>query len=137
MAVRGSVHELRNALNGLVVNLEVVRSRLARAGSDDGLLSFAEQATDQAEESVALNEGVGGLLSLIMASVDASGRLRCARSAPPASGIRFDVDISTAERVLPGLRRLGQSAGFSVEIDEAAVILTFPQTSSEEFKEPE
>ena len=28
--VGGSAHETRNALNGLVVNLEVVRSRLAR-----------------------------------------------------------------------------------------------------------
>lgn len=135
--IRGSVHETRNALNGVVVNIEVVRSRLARAatagGSEQEILSFAEQAAAQAEVAAKLNEGVGALLSLIAASVDADGRLRCA-SEDDSSGIRFDVDGATAERLLPLLEALGTSAGFTAEGGGGAVILRFPKTSGTEFQ---
>ena len=131
--VRGSVHETRNALNGLVVNLEVVRSRLARAApavsEKDEVLSFAEQAASQAEAAAKLSEGVGALLSLIAASLDASGRLHC-ESGVDASTIRFEVDYATAERLLPKLAVLGARGGFGAESDGGAVILSFPKTSS-------
>ena len=93
--IRGSAHETRNALNGLVVNLEVVRSRLARAadGSPE-ILPFAEQAMGQAEESVKLNEAVGSLLLLISGAVDSNGLLHCAQA--PAS--RRDCASKLTER---------------------------------------
>lgn len=131
--VRGSVHETRNALNGLVVNLEVVRSRLARAApavsEKDEVLSFAEQAASQAEAASKLSEGVGALLSLLAASVDETGRVRCAKGMG-GSTIEFDVDEATAERLLPRLEALGAQAGFTAENDGGAVILSFPKTSS-------
>src|SRR5450756_1192276 len=76
--IRGSTHESRNALNGLVVNLEVVRSRLARAadGAPD-VLPFAEQAMGQTEELVKLNEAIGSLLALISGAIGPDGRLSC------------------------------------------------------------
>jgi len=131
--VRGSVHETRNALNGLVVNLEVVRSRLARAAEatseKDEVLSFAEQAASQAEAAATLSEGVGALLSLISSSVDEAGRLHCSGGIE-ASTITFEVDKATAERLLPRLAALGARAGFAAENDGRAVILSFPKTSS-------
>jgi hypothetical protein len=131
--VRGSVHETRNALNGLVVNLEVVRSRLARttpaASEKDEVLSFAEQAASQAEEAAKLSEGIGALLALIVASVDEKGRLRCTSGAD-ASIIRLEVDEATAERLVPRLKALGSGAGFVAENKQGAVILSFPKTSS-------
>jgi hypothetical protein len=131
--VRGSVHETRNALNGLVVNLEVVRSRLARAApavsEKDEVLSFAEQAASQAEAAAKLSEGVGALLALIAASADEKGRLHCT-SGVDASTIRFEVDKATAERLVPRLDALGARAGFGAENDGRAVILRFPNTSS-------
>ena len=121
-------------MNGLVVNLEVVRSRLARTASagtseKDEVLSFAEQAASQADAAAKLSEGVGALLSLLAASVDQSGRLRCS-GAKGAPTLRFDVDRATAERLLPRLVALGDRAGFTVGNDGGAVILTFPKTSS-------
>jgi len=120
-------------LNGLVVNLEVVRSRLARAApavsEKDEVLSFAEQAASQAEAAAKLSEGVGALLALIAASVDETGRLHCT-SGVDASTIRLEVDKATAERLLPRLAALGARAGFSAENDGGAVILSFPKTSS-------
>lgn len=136
--IRGSAHETRNALNGVVVNLEVVRSRLARtAGGSEDVLPFAEQAIGQAEELVKLNEAVGSLLLLISGAVDSNGDLRCASTAGEPSGLRFEVDRGTANRVLPGLRTLGQALGFGAETHGGAVILTFPQDSSTEIKEHE
>ncbi len=133
--VRHSVHESRNALNGLVVNLEVVRSRLSRAGDEAEVLAFAEQAALQGEESVRLTEAVGALLALIVGSVDGGGRLRCSASSTAPTAIRFDLEPGVAERVLPGLRTLGKSVGFTAETFGAeTVILSFPDSSSAESK---
>ncbi len=133
--IRGSVHETRNALNGVVVNIEVVRSRLARAAAGGGtgqdILSFAEQAASQAEVAAQLNEGVGALLSLIVASVDSDDRMRCAPD-DDSSGIRFDVESAAAERLLPMLEALGTSAGFTAERGVGAIILRFPKISDTE-----
>jgi hypothetical protein len=131
--IRGSTHESRNALNGLVVNLEVVRSRLARAadGTPD-VLPFAEQAMGQAEGLVKLNEAIGSLLTLIAGAIGPDGRLNCVQSAGEPSRLRFEVDQSTAERTVRGLQTLGGALGFSAETDGGAVILTFPRDSSTE-----
>ena len=133
--IRGSVHETRNALNGVVVNIEVVRSRLARAaaggGSQQEILSFAEQAASQAEVAAKLNEGVGALLSLMAASVDANGHAQWT-SEDDSSAIRFDVENAMAERLLPWLEALGAAAGFTAEKRVGAVILRFPKTSGTE-----
>jgi hypothetical protein len=119
-------------LNGVVVNIEVVRSRLARAagagGSEQDILSFAEQAASQAEVAAKLNEGVGALLSLMAASVDSNDRVRCV-SEDDSSAIRFDVESAMAERLLPWLEALGAAAGFTAEQRAGAVILRFPKTS--------
>ena len=56
-----AAHELNNALNGVVVNLEVVRAR-ARPAADAGRVApFAEAAVEQAEGALALT---GALLAL-------------------------------------------------------------------------
>ena len=134
--VRGSAHETRNALNGLVVNLEVVRSRLARNGGEESLLAFAEQASAQAEESVRLSEAAASLLQMVAGSIGENGELRCARTMGSEPALHFELDASTAERVLPGLRTLGKALGFDARTRDGAVILSFPQTSGE-FKQTE
>ena len=134
---RRSVHESRNALNGLVVNLEVVRSRLARSGDYEDLLAFAEHAVAQGETSVQITEGIGALLSLILGSVDGSRVLRCSTSASPAT-LRFELEAGVAERVVPALALLGKTVGFTVETSGAeAVILSFPEQSSTEHTQHE
>lgn len=56
LAVRAG-HELRNALNGIAVNLEVVRSRSERAGSTgEQVVSFARAAASQLEGAIAIVE---------------------------------------------------------------------------------
>lgn len=70
---RTSRHDLRNALNGLVVNLEVVRSR--KDSLDPSVQLFLQQAVDQAEESVRRAESTIRLLTSIVDSVDDDGAL--------------------------------------------------------------
>jgi signal transduction histidine kinase len=55
-------HELRNALNGVAVNLEVVRSRSAREGvAASALGSFAGSASDQLEHVIAITDALMSL----------------------------------------------------------------------------
>lgn len=55
-------HELRNPLNGLAVNLEVVRSRSARPGVEGAaLVPYAEAASSELERTLPL---IDALLSL-------------------------------------------------------------------------
>jgi hypothetical protein len=123
-------------LNGLVVNLEVVRSRLARSGDKD-LLAFAENAAAQGEASVQITEGLGALLSLILGSVDGSGVLRCSTSVSPAT-LRFELEPGAAERMVPALTLLGKAAGFTAETSGShTVILSFPERGSTEQKSHE
>ncbi len=138
--IRASVHATRNTLNGVLVNLEVVRSRLARRvdsgavaetmeGSAEEVLSFAKQAVLEAEAAASLHEGIGALLLLIAASVDSNGSVRCFATGGVSPALTFDVDDANAERLLPRLQPLGQWAGFAAERHDGAVILRFPLTS--------
>ena len=86
---RASRHDLRNALNGLVVNLEVVRSRADQF--DASLQQFVQQAVDQAEESVRRAESTISLLSSIVDSIDDSGSLRAQLAEP--RGVRLGPTI--------------------------------------------
>lgn len=133
---RKSVHETRNALNGLVVNLEVVRTRLSRTTTGSPMtaqdvLSFAEQAMEQAELAVRLNDGVGAMLYLIAAAVSADGKMRVG-IVGNARTISFDIDSVTSERLFPRLKVLGAQAGFTAERSNSTVIFTIPEKSSME-----
>ena len=86
---RASRHDLRNALNGLVVNLEVVRSR--RAEFDASLQLFVQQAVDQAEESVRRAERTISLLNSIVDSIDEDGCLRAELAGP--GGVRLGPEV--------------------------------------------
>lgn len=58
----GVAHELRNALNGVAVNLEVVRSRSARDGVPASALgSFAGAASDQLEQVIRMTDALMAL----------------------------------------------------------------------------
>ena len=58
----GAAHELKNALNGVSVNLSVVESRLRRQGAPEAITRFAEAAASQLE---LLTAQVEALLTLV------------------------------------------------------------------------
>ena len=93
--VRSSRHDLRNALNGLVVNLEVVRSR--NQDMDASLRQFVLQAVDQAEESVRRAESTILLLSSLVDAIDQSGSVRAQLAEPRGLSLGPEVILSIPE----------------------------------------
>ena len=124
---RGSGHELRNALNGLLVNLEVVRVRSSKPGEASD--QFLNQAIQQAEESVRLAEGTIALLNLLAASVDGAGRIQ-AKSVPP-NGIQIESSESEAIRAAKSLKPTARRTSFEVDVSGGAVILSMPERTPE------
>ena len=124
---RDSGHELRNALNGLVVNLEVVRVRSSNPG--EAADQFLSQAIEQAEESVRLAEGTIALLNLVTGSIDDSGRIQ-AKFDPP-NAIEIESTESEAVRAAKSLKATATRTSFVVDVSGGAVILSMPERTPE------
>ncbi|MGI9045156.1 MAG: hypothetical protein ACR2GK_13685 [Gemmatimonadaceae bacterium] len=114
---RAAGHELRNSLNALVVNLEVVRSR----SSDPAVQPFLEQSVIQSEESVRLAEAAIALLNLVVGAVGPGGQLRYRLT--DDGGIRIEAMPGESERTGRALKALADRAGLSVDASDASVIL--------------
>jgi len=108
-----------------VVNLEVVRARTAAA--DSTTQPFVAQAVEQSEESVRLAEATIALLNLIVGAIGEDGGMRCELVAPRAVLVR--ASGTEPERTSIALRALTARTGIGVDPADAAVILTFPDTS--------
>ena len=73
--IRCAGHELRNALSGVAVNVEVVRSRAERQSPVTELTPFAERARQQVGVATALSDGLLALVSSVLRAA-AEGTLR-------------------------------------------------------------
>lgn len=122
---RSSGHELRNALNGLVVNLEVVRAQTAAARVS--VEPFMAHAVAQSEESIRLAEAAIALMLLIVGSATAgnSGMFDGGKNE-----VRLDAG-SDAERLEKALGALVTRGVVTVERSGSTVILRIPQHSPE------
>jgi nitrogen fixation/metabolism regulation signal transduction histidine kinase len=66
-----AAHELKNPLNGLALNLEVVRSRSARAGTQgSALAAYADAAASELERAIPLVEALLALARPLSTPVD-------------------------------------------------------------------
>lgn len=129
--VHASGHELRNALNALVVNLEVVRSRVS---DDESVRPFVDEAVRQSEESVRLAEGAIVLLNFV---VDAMGDGRALRiESIGANSARIEGSETEVQRLVASLRALTARTPVGAEWSDAAVILSIPE-SSKKTQDPE
>jgi signal transduction histidine kinase len=128
--LRRAGHELRNALSGVAVNLEVVRSRAERDGAAGDIKSFAERASSQISEASALADGVLALTRALLVSTVGSGAKRA-----PGHGAGSQIELmiygDTADAVLSDIRRLASRIDVQVEEHPRSVILTvYPQGTS-------
>jgi len=114
---RAAGHELRNSLNALVVNLEVVRSR----SSEPAVQPFLEQSVRQSEESVRLAAAAIALLNLVVGALGPDGLLRYRLT--DDGGIRIEATPGESERAGRALKALADRAGLSVDTSESSVIL--------------
>jgi signal transduction histidine kinase len=119
---RASGHELRNALNALVVNLEVVRSRSHTF--DDSVRPFVTQSVEQAEQSVSVAEGAIALLNLVVGAIDERGQVEARED---ESGVRLKASETEVSRLNRGLAGLVSRGVISADATDAAVILRIPE----------
>jgi signal transduction histidine kinase len=122
---RAAGHELRNALNGLVVNLEVVRARTAAARVSAE--PFMGQAVAQSEESIRLAEAVITLMLTVAKSLSGSATIALN---DPKKEARIEAG-NESERLEKALAPLVARRLVSIETHGSTVILRIPEDSPE------
>jgi hypothetical protein len=127
--IRRAGHEIRNALNGVAVNVEVVRSRVARpdGGSGKGgateIASFAERAASQVGEATSLTNGLLSLVGVVL-STEAQEKLRSVPGAGGGSRIELMIYGDRASVFVSDIKHLAECIGVGVEQGAERVILT-------------
>jgi hypothetical protein len=128
--IRRAGHEIRNALSGVSVNVEVVRSRVARPGAATEVASFAERAGAQIGEATALTNGLLALIRFVLAA-EAKGNLRSAPGASGGSRIELMIYGDRASVLVSDIKHLADRVGVGIEQGAERVILTVsPQGKS-------
>jgi hypothetical protein len=128
--IRRAGHEIRNALSGVAVNVEVVRSRVAREGAPTEIATFAERAGAQIGEATALTNGLLALVGFVIAA-EARGTLRSAPEASGGSRIELMIYGDRASVLVSDIKHLADRIGVGVEQGGKRVILTVsPQGKS-------
>ena len=118
-----AAHELKGALNGVSVNLEVVRTRAARPDAlASTVLRFADSAAQQLEGLIRMNESLLALARPIREPVDVGGVVsRLAALLGPstnAEGGRLEIEDGASEQ-----EALTSVRGNGVRLALAAVLL--------------
>ena len=130
---RGAGHEIRNALNGVAVNIEVVRSRLAREPEKKDLLPFAERASLQVGVANTLTESLLSFVGCVL-SAQADGTLRAVAGGAEK---RLELMISgdRADALVSAIKRFGELTGVGVEARDGRVILSLSSEGRSHSKE--
>jgi hypothetical protein len=121
--IRRAGHEIRNALNGVAVNVEVVRSRVAREGAATEIASFAERAGSQMGEATSLTNGLLSLVGVVL-SAEAGGTLRTKVGAGGGSRIELMIYGDRAGGLVSDIKHLADRIDVGVEQSDERVILT-------------
>jgi signal transduction histidine kinase len=130
---RGAGHEIRNALNGIAVNVEVVRSRLAREPEKKDLLAFAERASLQVGVANTLSESLLAFVGCVLAA-QADHTLRPVAG---SGGNQLELMIygERADALVSAIKRFGELTGVGVEEHGGRVILSLSSQGRSHSKE--
>lgn len=120
--IRRAGHEIRNALNGVSVNVEVVRSRSGREQPPKDLASFAERASAQVGEASALTDGLLAFVTSVLAA-QADGTLKTTGGRGAGSQIELMIYGERGAGLVSDIERLASRTGVVVEQHGQRVIL--------------
>ena len=124
VVARRASHEVRNALNAVAVNIEVVRSRLAKTDADPReLQSFAERASRESDAAASLANGLADLTRLLARAATAQGVATIKKNADSTT-IAVPVCSSDDNEVTHDLKALAARMGVTVSMDSSTVIFT-------------
>jgi hypothetical protein len=127
--VRRSGHEIRNALNGVAVNVEVVKSRVGRGSGSTDVDTFATRASSQVNVASAIIEGLLAVLRVTL-SAQADGTLKTTTSGA-GSQIELMIYGDEATSFVSDIKLFAERVGLSIKTGERGVILTvLPQDLS-------
>lgn len=121
---RRASHEVRNALNSVAVNVEVVRSRIARPDPDlSELKNFAERAAKESDAAATLTTGLADLVRLLVLAATGDGKATIGKS---AGGRMVTVPLCASgdHDISPDLKALAARMGISIKLDGSTVIFT-------------
>lgn len=121
--IRRAGHEIRNALNGISVNVEVVRSRSAREESPKDIASFAERASAQVGEVSALTDGLLAFVDSVL-TAQAEGTLKTTGGRSAGSRVELMIYGERGVGLLSDIERLASRTGVAVEQRGQSVILS-------------
>lgn len=121
--IRRAGHEIRNALNGVAVNVEVVRSRSGREGAAKDLTPFADRASAQVREASVLADGLLAFVSVVLAA-QAAGTLKTAGGRGAEGRIELMISGDSAAGLVSDIERLASRIGVGVEQHGPRVIFT-------------
>ena len=120
--IRRAGHEIRNALSGAAVNVEVVRSRLSREAPPRDVATFAERAAAQIHEASSLSDGLLALVGAIVAPKAEPAPAAARHDAESRIELRLYGDSAPA--IVSDIERLASRIGVGVEQHGQSVILT-------------
>jgi hypothetical protein len=120
--VRRAGHEMRNALSGVSVNVEVVRGRSERGAPAADLTSFAERAQLQVGVATMLGDGLLALINSVLVGA-ADGSLKSASGNGAGSQMELMIYGEQRDTILANIRRLASLTGVGVEERDQRVIL--------------
>lgn len=130
---RRSGHEIRNALNGVAVNVEVVRSRVSREPRDTALESFANRASSEVAVASALTSGTLSLIGAILGAIEAGTLTATVAGGTPA--LKLTVSPDRALAVVSEITPLAERIGVGVEHRHETVILRVPPEGTSHSKD--
>lgn len=121
---RRASHEVRNALNGVAVNIEVVRSRLSRPAPDlVELKTFADRASQESDGAAALTNGLADLARLLARAAAASGKAQLKKS-DGQKELAVPLHSSDDAELSADIRALAARMGVAIKLDGPTVIFT-------------
>ena len=121
--IRRAGHEIRNALNGISVNVEVVRSRSAREEPPKDIAPFAERASAQVGEASALTDGLLAFVNSVLRA-QAEGTLKTTGGRSAGSQVELMIYGERGVGFVSDIERLASRTGVGVEQRGQSVILT-------------
>jgi hypothetical protein len=125
--VRRSGHEIRNALSGISVNVEVVRSQIGRGGATREVGSFAERAAGDVTRANDLANATLAIVDAVLRSA-AAGTLRAEAGYGAASEIEVMIYGDGVPAFVAAIRPLALGIGVGVEErGESVIFRVFPE----------
>lgn len=125
-----AAHDVRNALNGVAVNVEVVRTRAARGAEADKIAPFADAAAAQLEGAVALVEALLALARPARAPAEGGGVAGALRAvAPLLAGSGIAVDVVSDSTVVQATRLDGELLRLVTAAGLVAVVEAMPENA--------